>query len=161
MKENKLFIILIIVFVLLLAVVVFESIDFFDNNEPNKEYTTHQDITLLGTDILREVEEDYIITTYEDYKSITNSPIIKKEDFTNNNYLLLSIDYDPCSESNIKPYDYAVKNDIALIKVAYDAGCGVCPPQTTYFVLKVNKSITKLTTKYDYVIASQNIVILM
>lgn len=92
----------------------------------------------------------YVIKNYDDYKSIINSSILKLEDFSNNNYILIPISYDSCSQRKIEPTDYTIDGKSIKIIVKYSASCGCCASKEKIYLLKVDKSITDVEVNLEY-----------
>lgn len=117
----------------------------------HKNITANSDFVYMG-EFFENItdKENYIFTDYNDYYNKFNSNKLKKKDFIKNNYVLVSINYDSCRESNITPTNYTIKNGKISITVKYKASCGGCAPSYMYYLLKVDKSITsaKINTKY-------------
>ena len=93
---------------------------------------------------------NYVITSFEDYKKIFDTNKLKKNDFDNNNYVIISMDYNPCSDSNVTPTDYTIKGENINVTVKYEAKCGLCAPENIYYLLKVDKSITSVNVNIKY-----------
>ncbi len=95
-------------------------------------------------------DDNYVFTSYEDFFIKTKSNKLNEEDFKNNNYVLIPIKYDECSEYDIKPSNYIIKDNNISIEVTYKHKCGVCPVSYLYYLLKVDKNLknTKLDIKY-------------
>ena len=122
-------------------------------NKPEVEvtvYTMDEYVKLIGPNIKEEVKENYIIKDYEDYTRIIDSNVLVESDFENNNYVLLDIKYDPCSEDNLIPYEHSFSGNEINIKVAYTASCGLCAQKDMYYLMKVSKNINYVDIQYDF-----------
>ena len=145
-KKNYIIIITILAVAILISGVI---IIVLLNN--NKKTSTSNDFVSMGRyedDIID--EDDYVFTSYEDYKDKFNSDKLTSEDFKNNNYVLITIPYDSCADSNIKPVDYTIEGDDIDVLVEYEESCGVCAPEYMYFLLKVDKKLTSVDVDIDY-----------
>lgn len=95
-------------------------------------------------------EENYVFTNYEDYKSKFDSSDLTLNDFEKNNYVLVSMRYDACSESDVTPIDYKINGSKIDVIIEYKARCGVCAPEYMYYLLKVDKAITSADVNIEY-----------
>lgn len=95
-------------------------------------------------------EENYVFTNYNDYYNIFNSNKLTKNDFENNNYVLISMTYDPCSDTDVTPTDYTMNGNNINITVKYKSHCDGCAPGYLYYLLKVDKSITTANVNINY-----------
>ena len=82
----------------------------------------------------------------EDFKEST----IKESDFKNNNYLVIKINYNPCSDEDITPVGYKVNDNKIKVNIEYKAVCGGCAPDYIYYAIKVDKDITNPKVDIDY-----------
>ena len=94
--------------------------------------------------------DNNILTNYEDYNNIFNSNDLNEESFKDNNYLIIEIAYDSCSDGDLKVEDYEIKDNKIVVLVSYEAQCGVCAPNYLYYLLPIDKNIEELETKIDY-----------
>lgn len=69
-------------------------------------------------------------------------------DFDKYQYVVLEINYNPCSESNVKPTDYAIRDGILSVSVSYDASCGVCQTEYTDYLLELPKRLEFKSVQY-------------
>ena len=95
-------------------------------------------------------EKNYVFTNYNDYYNRFNSNKLTENDFKNNNYVLISISYDPCSASDVTPTDYTINGNNIDIVVQYKARCGGCAPKYLHYLLKVDKNITTANVNIKY-----------
>ena len=150
-KKNKIIIstsIIILAIILIVIIIVNKDGIFIRKPEVKKENFVYEGIyeeDIFGV-------KDYVITSYEDYhKKFGSSNNITKDDFKSNNFVLIPVMYDSCSESNIKPTDYSVQGNNIEVTIEYDASCGVCAPEYIYYLLRVDKNITKVHLNIKYV----------
>ena len=149
MKKNIVIICAIVIFVLAGTIIftVIKKGDFLNRNKDvNKDNFVYEGI--FDEELIE--EDSYTFTSYEDYKSDFSNGKLTSNDFKNNNYVLLKIMYDSCSESNIEPADYKIDGNTIKVVFAYDASCGLCASQYMYYLLKVDKSITDPSVKIDF-----------
>ena len=105
---------------------------------------------LLGSESeVLDVEDDYIFKSYQDFKEKTNSNILKAVDFKNNNYVLVRLIWDGCSEDEIEILGYEIKGNNLTFKYTYEAGCGFCAPINDYYLVPIDKNITKINVDID------------
>lgn len=94
------------------------------------------------------------LKTYNDYSKYIDNGELSEEDFKNHNYVLVSIDYDPCAESDITPSKYYIINNTLYMIVKYRSKCGGCAPSGVYYLLSIDKN--KEVNKVDIVYRSTN-----
>lgn len=143
--KKRIFISLGIVVIIIIGVLII----FIRKN--NQTITPNNNFIYMG--IFRESiidEENYVFTNYNDYHNKFNSNELTENDFNNHNYVLVSIRYDSCSESDITPTDYTIKGNNIDVMVKYKASCGVCATEYMYYLLKVDKSITSANVNITY-----------
>ena len=92
--------------------------------------------------------ESKVYTNANDFKRSFN--VTEGLDFQNYNYVLIPIQYDSCSEHNIEIADYQIKGDKIKVYVEYEASCGYCAALWEYYVIKVDKEMTKADVDIDY-----------
>lgn len=81
-----------------------------------------------------------LLKTYTEYSEYVDSDKLKEEDFKDHNYVLLSINYDPCSESDITPTEHYITNQTLHMIVKYKARCGGCAPDSIYYLVEIDKN---------------------
>ena len=146
MKNVKLLICGLVIIVVAIAILLFLVLRKSNNQSTNKIDKTSYYL-MKKTNI-----------EFEDYKLFKNSNELKKYfDIDENelslkkyNYLGIAISYDSCSERNIIPNDYYVKNDTLYINFTYEASCGVCAPDYLYYVLALDKELKFENVKVNY-----------
>ena len=140
---KKSYIIIIIIFIIIFVyLIVYPTI---------KKYNTNNRIVFVGNDI--EKSENLInktIQTYDDYKNIFKSNELTEEDFKDNNYILIKINYNSCSEEDVEIKEYEANEKKVNIVVTYRKECGLCARMTDYYLLKVNKNIIDPVINIDY-----------
>ena len=133
------FIIAIIVVLLLVRTKV-EEATYFDKIYFAGEY---QD-PIIGS-------KDYLFVSEEELKYMFPDQEFKDVDFENHHYALVTISYDSCSEENIKPIRYSIKENVITVEVEYEAKCGLCAPEATlYYLVEIDKEITDATVNIEY-----------
>lgn len=136
---------IILVIVACILVVIFKK----DNNE--ELIVQNKDFLYIGSYVDEiDIAEYYVLTNYEDFINKFDSDAIKEEDFATNNYVVIPIRYDSCTDKNVTPTDYTIKDNKINITVKYEASCGVCVSEYMYYVLKVDKSITSAIVDINY-----------
>lgn len=147
MKKKFIYIILGGILILLIGI----GVSIIIKNKTTKNLTPNDDFIYVGVYEEQVIEEEnYIFTTYTDYHNKFNSNIINENDFQKNNYVLVPIQYNSCSESEFIPSDYTINGELINITVNFKASCGVCATEYMYYLLKVDKSITSATIDIDY-----------
>lgn len=97
-----------------------------------------------------DLEENYVFTSYDEFKEIFEDSKLTEEDFKNNNYILIPIGYDSCSERNIEPVSYKIDGKNVIVNVEYEASCGVCPLDYMYYLIKADKDLTEINLDINY-----------
>ncbi len=99
----------------------------------------------IKMDTINETKYDKdIITSYDEYKELFNSNQLTEQDFINNNYYILSIPFDACSEEDVKLVKTELDNDTLNVSFTYKAKCGVCAPEYIIYLIKLDKTITNI-----------------
>jgi len=138
---------------IIIIVLVVLSIFLFSNR--NKTYTINKNFTMVKARNINEtIEENIVLTTYQDYLKYFNRGKLKEKDFIGFNYVLVRISYDSCSEKNITPYKYDINGNNITVYVSYDAKCGFCAPSYIYYLLKVEKTVTSANVNIEYEIVN-------
>ena len=108
------------------------------NNEIEEPIIRDKKFLNAGNRIDEEYEEkNKVFTNYEEYKEVFNSDEITEKDFEENNYVLIDIKYDPCRDKNLIPISHTINENNIDVVISYEAGCGVCPQDHEYYLLKV------------------------
>lgn len=94
--------------------------------------------------------DSYIFTSYDDYINTLNMRVLSEEDFVNNNYVLVGIHYDPCSNKDIKLSNYEINGNNIEVNVTYNEACKICGPVYSYYLLKVDKTMTEVNVNINY-----------
>jgi len=144
MKKGIKIIIVVLITFILIGVVVFIKLN--ENNNTIKPSPIDKSfIELKGTSELED-KFDYhnpykVYKTYNELINDFEKSNIKESDFTNNNILVIQVDYNPCSEEYINPVGHKINGDNIKINFEYKAVCGGCAPDYLYYALKVDKDI--------------------
>lgn len=141
-------IIVTVIVVIIFCVVIYLTI----NNNTRKETNFIYLKSVLSNEVDNEIlkKDNYVFTSYEEYKKVFGTDKLSESDFKNNNYLLLSISYNPCSEKKITPTNYSVNGNNIKVTVTYKSTCGGCASENVYYLLKVNKNITSPNVNIEY-----------
>ncbi len=141
-------IIVTVIVVIIFCVVIYLTVQNNTSKETNFIYLK----SLLSAKIDNEVlkKENYVFTSYEEYKKVFGTDKLSESDFKNNNYLLLNIGYDPCNEKEITPTNYSVNGNNIKVSITYKSTCGICASENVYYLLKVNKNITSPNVNIEY-----------
>ena len=93
----------------------------------------------------------YIFKSQSDFNYKFSDVDDVKLDFNNHNYVLAQINYDTCSERDLRVDKYELLGGNQLrVTVSYEALCGVCPGETLNYLLEVDKSVEYITVDYKY-----------
>ena len=95
-------------------------------------------------------ENSKVFTNFKDFKKEFSSDILTEDDFENNNYVLVSIPDDSCTNSFLAPTDYLMNGNNILVTVKYRATCGVCATNYRAYLLKVSKDVTVATVDFEF-----------
>ena len=143
MKKNSIFkiIIIIVISIILIGGVI------LINNYLTKE----EKLTVDKRFIKIEAKESYnrkfdydkpykVYSNYNEFKEDFNSNL-KKIDFYNNNYLVIEVNYNPCSEKDITPTNIEINGNKVDILIKYKSVCGGCAPDEIYYAIKLDKKV--------------------
>lgn len=150
MKKRNTYIILAIFLIILANVIIFINAN-NNNNNNNSSNNNTNNLVYMGIFEEKIVEEKtYLFTNYRDYYDKFNSNNLTESDFKNNSYVLITIVFDDCSESNINIADYTIKENNIDVVVTYEASCGLCAPEYMYYLLKVNQTMINPNVNMEY-----------
>lgn len=122
-----------------------------DVNKEKQDISTNVDFVYIGLfEHVRIDEDNYVFTDYNDFKSMFNGSLLTESDFKNNNYALITIPYDSCSEEDVTPTNYTINGNNIDVLVKYKGRCGFCAPEYMYYLLKVDKNMTNPNVNIDY-----------
>ena len=148
MKNKLLYIILGAIIIITILVIIFipKSSNTDNNNVFNKE-----NIISMGNynEILVD-QENYVISNYTEYNDLFDNNELKEDSFKHNNYVVIQVEYNPCSEEEVNISNYTIKNSNITVTVDYKAKCGLCAPQYKYYLLKVDKELTNVVLNIEY-----------
>lgn len=141
------------IIVTVLVVIIFCVVIYFTiHNNTRKETNFIYLKSVLSNEVDNEIlkKDNYVFTSYEEYKKVFGTLKLSENDFKDNNYLLLNIGYDPCNEKEITPTNYSVNGNNIKVSITYKGTCGVCAKENVYYLLKVNKNITSPNVNIEY-----------
>ena len=147
-KIYKVLIVVLITF-LLIGIIVFIKLNKPKISIKDKRFILLEEINEIDNKF--DYQKPYEI--YENYNELIKEfkkSTIKENDFKNNNYLIIKVNYNPCSDENITPVGYKINNNKININIEYEAKCGLCAPDYLYYALKVDKNITNPKVKINY-----------
>ena len=133
---------------IIFCVVIYFTIHNNTRKETNFIYLKSVLSNKVDNEILK--KDNYVFTSYEEYKKVFGTLKLSENDFKDNNYLLLNIGYDPCNEKEITPTNYSVNGNNIKVSITYKSTCGVCAKENVYYLLKVNKNITSPNVNIEY-----------
>ena len=141
-------IIVTVLVVIIFCVVIYFTIHNNTRKETNFIYLKSVLSNKVDNEILK--KDNYVFTSYEEYKKVFGTLKLSENDFKDNNYLLLNIGYDPCTEKEITPTNYSVNGNNIKVSITYKSTCGGCAKENVYYLLKVNKNITSPNVDIKY-----------
>lgn len=144
--KKKNIIITIIISIILLVSIILLIILLNGNNKEKKEVK----VVKVGEYQERLEIGNVIIKNYDDYKELFESNELDKDSFKDNNYVVLDISYDSCSEEDLKIENYNIEGNTLNVLISYKAKCGLCAPSYIYYLIPIDKSITDIDTEIDY-----------
>ena len=138
---------ILVVILIIVGIIIFHK----KPEEEPEEIIKDPNFVYAGHFLEEEKEENNIVfTNYEDYQKLFEEGDLTEEDFQENNYVLIPITYDICTDKNITPTDHQIENNNIKVTFKYERSCGVCPPDQIYYLLKVDKSIEEAKVEIDY-----------
>ena len=149
MKNNKKVGILLGIIILILLIIVGILIILIVNNKKEKE-EEKPDPVYMGLYKSNDRKDIEIIRNYEQYKQFFNGNEITEDSFKDHNYAVVEIDYDECSESNIKLTNYTIEGKLITVEFSYEAGCGVCAPQYMYYLIPISKDMNEVEFDFGF-----------
>lgn len=141
-------IIVTVLVVIIFCVVIYFTIHNNTRKETNFIYLKSVLSNKVDNEILK--KDNYVFTSYEEYKKVFGTLKLSENDFKDNNYLLLNIGSEPCNEKEITPTNYSVNGNNIKVSITYKSTCGVCAKENVYYLLKVNKNITSPNVNIEY-----------
>ena len=152
-KENIIKLIIVVVIASIIAGVLV----FIKHNTDIGIKPSTRDKSFIELKEVEEIEDKFtnnkLYEIYNNYNDLTKdfrNTKIRETDFNNNNYLVIKIDYNPCSDENITPVGYKIDGNNIKINIEYKAVCGLCAPDYLYYAIKIDKDITNPKVKIDY-----------
>lgn len=85
-------------------------------------------------------ENGYVYKTTSEIERDFQDIDTKKINTNEHDYVLVEIEYNSCSENNVRIKDYEVNNNTLKVNVTYRASCGFCASLEDYYLLEVDKS---------------------
>lgn len=144
--------VIIIVSLIVVLAGVLVGIYFMNRDDSKKKEETMLQSIKMGmyeNDLIP--NNDQVLDSYDEYKKIfKDNASLNEDDFKKNNYVVIKIQYNSCSEKNLEVKDYEIKDDKMTVKVEYEGACGFCASEYLYYVLAIDKNIKKLDVTYDY-----------
>ena len=139
---------IIIIIAISLIVLITGTLCFIKLNKKTKLDVIYKEIKLDN------LKEEMIFNSYEEYKEKLNDGSLKEEDFKDNKYILLKIDYDPCRESLEGVNNVKISSNKITVTIDVNVRCGGCAPDTKYYLVKVDKEKvdenSEIDLKYNY-----------
>lgn len=141
--------------IIAVIIVALFTIGLFLFNNKTKTYKINKNFTRVEARNNNEnIDDNIVFTNYQDYLKYFNGGKLTEKDFIGFNYVLVKISYNPCGEEDITPYKYDVNGNAITVYVSYNAKCGGCQPEYLYYLLKVEKTITKASVNIEYEVAN-------
>lgn len=147
MKIGKI-IAVIIIFLLIIGLTIYGFS--INNTEISKDITYVKHTTRMQDEFDKLGEKYIVINDMEDFNKYVKTKKIKT-DFSNYKYVYFQIGFDACSEDNINPTSYVIKDRELKITVKYERSCGLCPiSDYQYYLLKIDKDQYVNDVVFDY-----------
>lgn len=157
-KERNIFIVVGILLIIIICTVVLlinkeEDESYIYDYKPNKDFIPVE----INDDISLENYDSYVLIDYTEYERLFKGEKLKEEDFDNNNYAVIKIQYDACAEREITPVKYDINGNNIDVVIAYDSSCGVCALDYMYYLLKIDKSLVNVNVNTELIVRSREI----
>lgn len=149
MKKKSILIICGIVVLIIIICIVF-LLNRYNSNKPIKKPIFNKAFIYLGNKALDEISEPTIITIYKQYRILFDNEKLSEKEFTDNNYIIIPVNIDSCSEEDVTPTDYKIGKDTITIEFSYISKCGLCASYYDYYLLKVDKDVLDQEIKVNY-----------
>ena len=143
MKKNN---VLKIIIIIVISIILIGGIILI-NNYLNREEPLNKDKRFIEIEAKdkynNKFDYDNPYKVYSDYNKFNEDfkSDLKKIDFYNNNYLVIEVYYNPCSEENITPSNIKINGNKIDISIKYKSVCGGCAPDYLYYAVKIDKKI--------------------
>ena len=146
LNSKQMYSIIIAVIIVVVILVVFLLV------RAKYEKATYQDKFYFAGQYSEKVigNDNYIFVSEEELKYIFPEQKFDSIDFEKYHYALVTIPYDSCSEDNINPIRYSIKNNVILVEVEYEASCGVCAHEYLYYLIEIDQELEDVTVDIDY-----------
>lgn len=138
--------VLVILLSLIIGIIIGVIVIKHRNGKAPSPITANEHFIYINTyddPLTKEKDEVTIFKTYEEYTSLLSDDKLTENDFKDYNYALIPIMYDSCSEKNIVPTSYDIEGNNITVTITYESTCGVCAPSYIYYLLRVDKSLTR------------------
>lgn len=135
--------------IVILTIIILFTTTIYNNSIKEKD----DFIYLKNMTIENEYREDCLLLKNDkDYIDYFNEEAPSNVNFTNNNYILISIPVAACAEHNIKPDYYKIDGNTVEIQFKYTKECNssVEMAKTIFYLLKVPKSLDNIDIKVSY-----------
>ena len=150
-KKNIIYIVIGVIILLLIAILLIILNQNNTNPEPPKKIIKDNSFYKAGNLTNEElIEDNMIFTNYEEYHKIFEEGELTEDSFLNNNYVLISILFDSCSESSLTPTKHTIKNNKIDVTFSYEGHCGVCAPEKVFYLLEVDKILEEAKVNISY-----------
>ena len=146
MKNKYIYVlIVIIIFIIMTGVIAY---DYFKKQTSQEYQEIIQGEDFIYIDVINDERltnsdtyKDKVFTNYLDFTNMFNSDKLTKENFINNNYVLIPINYNACNQSDVTPVRYTINGNNINVLFNYYHRCGICENVIKFYVLKVSKQM--------------------
>lgn len=145
MKKNKTIIIILTALIVVIIVAILLVVLITGNKKEN----TIDYVYIENTSGKIDIQSGYIFKDYQMFRDYFDSDNLKESDFKSNNYVVVELLYDPCSEHDIKLVNYNLKGNNLDVYFTYKSVCGGCAPEYGYYLLPVDKDLENINVDID------------
>lgn len=139
--KKKIITICIILLIMIISIAVYLS-----NRKP---VFSHENVIDMNGFVIDDTN-DTILFSYNDYIKYFNNNVIDENSFINNNYAVIKLEYDPCTDEDIMLTNYVINGNQMDVYFEYNQNCGVCPQQYNYYLIAIDKNINNLEINKHY-----------
>ena len=138
-----------VVLIMLILVIIFLVISYIIYQKTN---SLPENIYYVGSTSEKLNNEDaYVITSFNDFQNRFSHDQITADDFIKNNFVVVSLAHDSCSEKNLRLKEYKINGNDIELTVKYRQKCEVCNPTYLNYLIKVDKSISYANVNIKYI----------
>ena len=135
---------IIIILVILVLLLTIAGLYFALGKKQNKEivYISYESKYIENFE-----DKNKIITSFSEYEDLLTKYGLEKKltekDFNTNNYIILFLEIDECSEKIDKIKNLEITKEAVEVNITYNSTCGVCAPVIKIYLIKIDKDLSK------------------